>query len=188
VVTPTPGTTKSGSTGSTTPGSTTKSGSSSTGTSSTSGPQPITIAASAVTLYDPDHRAGAEFGPPGNIVDAKTSTVWDVTVPTDGQPLGVGLVVDLGARYALKSLKMRTDTAGFDVELYGAKSSKIPPDILDARWTHLTDKANYADGRSIKLAKTSDGKVRFVALWFAEAANSADPRVAIGDVKIFGTK
>jgi hypothetical protein len=154
----------------------------------TSGPKPIALATNAATLYDPEKRAGAEFGPPGNILDAKKSTVWDVTVPADGEPLGVGLVVDLGARYALKSLKMSTVTAGFDIELYGAKGTKIPPDILDARWDHLTDRVNYPDGKSIDLESKGDGKVRFVALWFAEAADDQDPRVAIGDVKIFGTK
>jgi hypothetical protein len=168
--------------------SNTNNNNSSSSNTTSSGPKPIALAANAATLYDPEKRAGAEFGPPGNALDAKPSTVWDVTVPADGEPLGVGLVVDLGARYALKSLKMTTNTAGFDVELYGAKGTKIPPDILDARWDHLTDRVNYPDGKSIDLKNKGDGKVRFVALWFADAADATDPRVAIGDVKFFGTK
>jgi hypothetical protein len=102
--------------------------------------------------------------------------------------LGVGLVIDLGAQYKLKSLKLSTPTAGFDLELYGAKGTEIPPDILDARWSHLTDRVNYPDGKSVPLTGKGDGKVRFLALWFAEAADAKDPRVAIGDVKVFGTK
>ncbi|MDQ3676818.1 MAG: hypothetical protein M3401_08465 [Actinomycetota bacterium] len=139
-------------------------------------------------MYNPDKRAGAEFGPAANAVDASTSSVWDVTVPVDNDPLGVGLVIDLGALYTLRSLTISTPTSGFDVELYAAKGKKLPPDVLDRRWDHLTDRANYADGTSISLKGRADGKVRFINLWFAEAADAKDPRVAIGNVKVFGTK
>jgi len=152
----------------------------------TRGPQPIKLSTGAARLYDPDKRAGAEFGPAANAVDGSASSVWDVTVPVDREPLGVGLVIDLGARYALKSLKISTPTPGFDLELYGAKGTRLPPDILDSRWDHLTDRVNYADGKSIALKGRA--KVRLLGLWFAEAGLEADPRVAIGDVKVFGTK
>lgn len=150
-----------------------------------SGPKPIDV--SKASLYDPAERAGAEFGPPANAVDASASSVWDVTVPADNEPLGVGLVIDLGGLYSLKSLKISTPTSGFDLELYATKNSKLPPDILDTRWDHLVDRSNYA-GKSVPLKGKASGKVRFVNLWFAEAADATDPRVAISNVKIFGTK
>ena len=56
------------------------------------------------------------------------STVWDVVVPADGQPINAGLVIDLGKPYALRSLRIATPTDGFTVEIYGAKSAKeLPP-------------------------------------------------------------
>jgi hypothetical protein len=149
---------------------------------------PNTIKISSAKLYDPAKRAGAEFGPAANAIDASARSVWDVTVPVDKEPLGVGLVLDLGAPYTLKSLTMSTPTPGFDVELYGTRSKKLPPDILDTRWGHFVDRSNYADGTSIDLKGKGDGKVRFVNLWFAEAGDATDPRVAIANVKVIGTK
>jgi hypothetical protein len=150
--------------------------------------EPNTIKISSAKLYDPAKRTGAEFGPAANAIDASARSVWDVTVPVDKEPLGVGLVLDLGAPYTLKSLTMSTPTSGFDVELYGTRSKKLPPDILDARWGHLVDRSNYADGTAINLRGKGDGKVRFVNLWFAEAGDETDPRVAIANVKVIGTK
>jgi len=168
-----------------TSGKTGSSSSSSTSSSSTTTSAQIKL--SGASTYDPTGRQGAEFGPAANAVDASTSSVWDVTVPVDGDPLAVGLVLDLGGLYSLKSLTISTPTPGFDVELYGSKNKNVPPDILDSRWEHLTDRANYADGGRIDLKGRGDGKVRFVSLWFPEAADPKDPRVAIGNVKITGT-
>lgn len=152
------------------------------------GPAPIKLSSGAASLYDPAGRPGAEFGPARNAVDGSASTVWDVTVPVDGEPLGVGLVIDLGAPYALASLTLSTPTSGFDVELYGTRTSKLPPDILDERWSHLTQRSNYADGKPIALKGRGDGKVRFLNMWFVEAADDKDPRVAIGNVKVVGRR
>jgi len=158
------------------------------GNSSSSEPNTIELAADAATTYDPDKRVGAEFGPAKNAVDSSLRSVWDVTVPVDSQPLDTGLVIDLGARYKLRTLKLRTPIPGFDVELYGSKSTKIPPDILDGRWDELTDRKNYADGASISLKGRGNGKVRYVALWFTHARNIEDPRIAIANVTVTGTK
>ena len=153
--------------------------------SSSSGPQAIKLSAST---YDPDKRAGAEFGPAANAVDGSRSSVWDVTVPVDNEPLGTGLLIDLGVPHKLESLKIDTPMQGFDVELYGAKGPKVPPDILDGRWEHLTDRNSYADGSTITLKGRTKAKLRYVALWFTQARNDEDPRVAIADVTVTGTK
>lgn len=163
------------------------SGSSST-SSSTSGPPEIELAADAATTYDPAKRAGAEFGPAKNAVDDSKRSVWDVTVPVDNAPIGAGLVIDLGDRYTLESLTIDTPIPGFDVELYGANSTKLPKDILDERWEQLTDRNNYADGTSIKLKGRAKGKVRYINLWFTNARNAEDPRIAIANVTVTGTK
>jgi hypothetical protein len=151
-------------------------------------PQVIKLKPDAARTYNPAKRAGAEFGPAAQAIDAKPDTVWDVVVPADGQPLGVGLLVDLGAPYALSSLKITTPTPGFRVELYGAVDGKeLPEDIFDKRWIHLTDRKAVADGRTISLKGKGDGaKVRVFLLHLTMPAERSDPRVAIGDLEFRG--
>lgn len=162
----------------------------STGTANAANaPVTIKFAKDAARTYDPTKRAGAEFGPAALAIDAKPDTVWDVTVPADGQPIAAGLVIDLGKPYALRSLRLVTPTDGFTVEIYGAKSAKeLPEDVIDKRWIHLTDKKFVLDGEPILLKGKGDGaKVQLVLLHFTTPADADDPRVAIGDVKLRGT-
>ncbi|HEV2774776.1 MAG TPA: hypothetical protein VGV90_04225 [Solirubrobacteraceae bacterium] len=178
-------------TGSTGTGSTGRTGSTgSTGAASaSSAPVTIDFAKDAARTYDPTKRAGAEFGPAAMAIDAKPDTVWDVTVPADGQPIAAGLVIDLGKPYALHSLRLATPTDGFTVEIYGAKSAKqLPEDVIDKRWIHLANKKFVLDGEPISLSGKGDGaKVQLVLLHFTTPAEPDDPRVAIGDVKLRGT-
>jgi hypothetical protein len=161
-----------GSTGSTTPSS-----------------ELIALGKDAAKTYNQPERAGAEFGPAAFAIDDKRNTVWDVVVPADGQPIGAGLVVDLGKRYALHSLRLVTPTPGFTVEIYGAKSAKqLPADVIDKRWIHLTDKNGVAgDGLIALKGKAKGAKVQLVLLHITDAAEPTDPRVAIGDVELRGT-
>ncbi|MEA2142144.1 MAG: hypothetical protein QOI64_574 [Solirubrobacteraceae bacterium] len=152
---------------------------------------PVTISfkKDAAQTYDPIKRAGAEFGPAAFAIDAKPDTVWDVTVPADGQPIAAGLVIDLGKPYALRSLRLDTPTDGFTVEIYGAKSAKeLPADVIDKRWIHLTDKKFVLDDEPILLkGKGANAKVQLLLLHFTTPAEPDDPRVAIGNVKLRGT-
>ncbi len=143
----------------------------------------------AAQTYDPIKRAGAEFGPPEHAIDDKADTVWDVTVPVDGQPIDAGLVIDLGKPYALRSLRLETPTDGFTVEIYGAKSAKeLPEDVIDKRWIHLTDKKFVLDGEPIVLKGKGGGvKVQLVLLHIKAAADPEDPHVSIGNVTLRGT-
>ncbi|HVL31597.1 MAG TPA: hypothetical protein VM299_05125 [Solirubrobacteraceae bacterium] len=151
-------------------------------------PQVIALKSGAARTYDPAKRAGAEFGPGANAVDGKANTVWDVTVPADGKPIGAGLLVDLGQPYALESLRLATPTPGFRVELYGAVGKEVPEDILDKRWHHLTDDKSVADGKAISLKGKGDAdKYRLFLVYVTAAAEPADPRVAIGEVTLRGT-
>jgi len=177
-----------------TPGSGATDGGGSTGSTGTTGPPanaPVTISfrKDAARTYDPTKRAGAEFGPAALAIDSKPNTVWDVTVPADGQPIAAGLVIDLGKPYALRSLRLDTPTDGFTVEVYGAKSAKqLPEDVIDKRWIHLTDKKFALDGDPVVLkGKGDNAKVQLLLLHFTTPADPDDPRVAIGDVKLRGT-
>lgn len=153
--------------------------------------QPVTIGfkQDAAQTYDPLKRAGAEFGPAAYAIDSKPDTVWDVTVPADGQPIAAGLVIDLGKPYALRSLRLDTPTDGFTVEVYGAKSAKqLPVDVIDKRWIHLTDKKSVLDEEPIVLrGKGDNAKVQLLLLHVTTPADPDDPRVAIGNVKLRGT-
>jgi len=161
----------------------------SSSTAAANAPVTIGFAKDAARTYDPLKRAGAEFGPAAFAIDAKADTVWDVTVPADGQPIAAGLVIDLGKPYALRSLRLDTPTDGFTVEIYGAKSAKqLPEDVIDKRWIHLTDQKFVLDGEPIVLkGKGDNAKVQLLLLHFTTPAEPDDPRVAIGDVTLRGT-
>ncbi len=151
-------------------------------------PQVIDLKAGSAKTYDPAKRVGAEIGGENNAVDGKPDTVWDVTVPADGNPIGVGLYVDLGSPYALQSLRIATNTPGFTVELYGAVDAKeIPADVLDKRWQHLTDVKAVADDSPIALkGKGQADKFQLLLVYVTAAAESTDPRAAIGELTVRG--
>jgi hypothetical protein len=152
-------------------------------------PQIIDIKGDAAKTYDPATRAGAEVGPAANAVDGKEKTVWDVTVPVDGNPIGVGLLVDLGAPYALQSLRIATNTPGFRAELYGAVDAKeIPVDVLDKRWQHLTDVKSVEDGAPVLLkGKGEAPKFQLFLVYVTAPGEPTDPRAAIGELTLRGT-
>jgi hypothetical protein len=170
-------------------GATGNAGGGSASTAKANAPVTIQFKKDAAQTYDPTERAGAEFGPAAFAIDAKPDTVWDVTVPADGQPIAAGLVIDLGKPYALRSLRLDTPTDGFTVEIYGAKSAKdLPEDVIDKRWIHLTDKKFVLDDEPILLkGKGANAKVQLLLLHFTTPAEPDDPRVAIGNVKLRGT-
>jgi hypothetical protein len=151
-------------------------------------PQIIALKSDAAQTYDPAKRAGAEFGPADNAIDRKLGTVWDVTVPADGNPIGAGLLVNMGAPYALQSLRIATDTPGFRVELYGAVDKAVPADVLDKRWQHLTDAKHVASGEAIDLEGKGDAaKYRQFLVYVTAPAQPTDPRVAISELQLRGT-
>jgi hypothetical protein len=152
-------------------------------------PQVIALKADGAKTYDPAKRAGAEVGPPANAVDGKKATVWDVTVPADGNPIGVGLLVDLGSPQALQSLRIATDTPGFSVELYAAvDTGELPADVLDKRWQHLTDVKSVQDDAPIVLKGKGDApKYQRFLVWVTKPGEPTDPRVAIGELTLRGT-
>lgn len=154
-----------------------------------SGPAAIALAKDAAKTYDQPARPGAEFGPARFAIDDKPSTVWDVVVPADSQPINAGLVIDLGKPHALHSLRLVTTTPGFTVEVYGARSAKeLPADVIDKRWIDLTEKKGVEDDTLVSLKGKGDGaKVQLLLLYFTTPGNATDPRVAIGDVMLRGT-
>jgi hypothetical protein len=153
-------------------------------------PKPVIISLKddAASTYDPAKRAGAEFGPAANAIDKSPKSVWDVSVPADGKPIGAGLLIDLGKPYALRALRLATPTPGFHIEVYGAVSAKeTPEDILDKRWEHLTDVKQATDGKLVSLLGKSKDKLQLLMLYVTVPADASDPRAAIANVTLAGT-
>jgi hypothetical protein len=151
-------------------------------------PQVLNLKSDAARTYDPAKRAGAEFGPAGNALDGKLGTVWDVTVPADGNPVGAGLLIDLGSPHALNSLRIATDTPGFRVELYGAVDKATPVDVLDKRWQHLTDAKQVSNGEAISLkGKGEAPKYQLFLVYVTTPGEPTDPRVAINELQFTGS-
>ena len=149
----------------------------------------VKFAKDAATTYDPAKRTGAKFGPAENVVDKSGATVWDVTVPADGRPIGAGVMVDLGKLYNLRALKISTPTAGFEVEIYGAASAKpedLPEDVLDKRWEHLTTIKSVVDDKLVSLLNKSKKQQQLLLFYVTMPKDLTDPRVAIGKVTVAG--
>ena len=191
------GTTTTPSSGTTTPSSGTTSPSSGTTSPSTGAgtaaaaatPQIIKLKAGAARTYDPGKRVGAEVGPAANAIDGKPNTVWDVTAPADGNPLAVGVLLDLGAPYALQSLRIATNTPGYRAEIYGAVDAKeVPADLIDKRWQHLTDSKSVEDNAPILLKGRGEApKFQLVLVYVTTPGEPTDPRAAIGELTLRGT-
>ncbi len=145
-------------------------------------PAAFDLKAGDVSTYDPYGRPGAEIGKARWAIDGKEDTVWDVVVPADGQPIGVGLLIDLGSRQAVGSLEFETPTQGFKVEVYAAKR-RAPSTITSPSWQHVLDVAAVKEKQTIPLAGVK-GQVRRILLWITTPGRPEDPRAAINQLTV----
>lgn len=136
-----------------------------------------------VEIYDPYERPGAEFGDPK---DALTkSREFDVTVPADGEEIGAGLLVDLGAVRTVREVRFRTDTRRMGLEVYGVKTGK--PGGLRAGWRLLEEPDLAVDGlRDVTVTLEKPAEIRRLVLWFTSPSSTADPRAALGRLDVLG--
>jgi hypothetical protein len=135
--------------------------------------------------YDPDARAGVEFGEPKASIDKRSRTVWDVNVPADGQPFGVGIVLDLGDElHRVSTLKIGTPTPKFGVEIYRSDAEKVP-DKLDDRWTKAATVPDVSDDVSVPLTD-GDGKwARYILVYLTTPRSADDTRAAISNLEVY---
>ena len=94
----------------------------------------------------------------------------------------VGLVVDLGAKRDLRGLHLQTTTPGFRVEVYATDVASAPPDILDARWSHLRNRGDVGTDESIALPDDPT-KYRKVLLWFTESP-AKGTRIRVSELEV----
>jgi hypothetical protein len=195
-ITPLPPTTPSTSTPSTSTPSTstpsTSTPSTSTPTTSTpttttpAGPQPIDIKSDAGTVYDPYGRAKATGQTP-RALDGDASTSWYVD-PKDPQSIGVGYAVNLGKLQGIREVDLDTTTPGFKIEVYATDEPQVPPDILDTRWSHITNVSKVGvkdDGKEKIVLGAGTTKYRNLLLWFTTPPTDGS-RLRIVDLKILG--
>ena len=81
-----------------------------------------------------------------------------------------------------------TPTPGFNVEVYATDEATPPPNILDSRWAHITDKSNVGVGRQerdVVLGAGTEQVPATLLLWITAAA-AEGTRVRISELKVFG--
>jgi hypothetical protein len=157
-----------------------------TSTPADTGPQPIELKADAGSAYDPYGRAKAT-GKPERALDDDTSTSWYVD-PNDPQSIGVGYAVDLGKLQGIREIKLQTTTPGFTMEVYATDEPELPPDILDTRWSHITNVSKVGvkgDGKENIVLGAGSTKYRNLLLWFTTPPTDG-PRLRLVELKLLG--
>jgi hypothetical protein len=144
-------------------------------------PRPYDLPPGAVEVYDPDDRDLAAIGAPGLAADGDDRTGFEVVLPPDGRPAGVGLIIDLDARRDVTSINIETSTPGFDVEVYGAAKG-IPRRITSFGWQHIADAAAVDASERIPLGEAK-GTIRRIVVWITNVP-AADRRAVIGEVVV----
>jgi hypothetical protein len=158
-------------------------------------PQPIALGADAVRLYDPYGSAVAK-GDPADAYDKDLGTSWFVTSKNSTGSMAVGLVIDLEKARRVQTVALATSTPGYTVEVYGAPEGDLPPDVLDARWSHLVnrskvdetkrDGSNAGDGAERIALRSRAGTYRYMLLWFTTQPASGGPTVRISELSLIG--
>jgi hypothetical protein len=142
-------------------------------------PEPIDLPAGAASTYDPYNRAAGQAGDPADALDGDAGTRWQVPVGSDGK-VRIGLAVSLEEARTLSKVAFDVGTPGFTVEVYATRAAELPPDVLDARWEHVSDRRDVGTSEEVALK----GRYRHVLLWIT--AMPADTIVRIPEVQVFG--
>ncbi|MBJ7520961.1 MAG: hypothetical protein JHC84_14785 [Solirubrobacteraceae bacterium] len=142
------------------------------------------VKADELEVFDPYERAGAEFGDPEDALNT-TDPFFDVTVPADGEAIGAGLKIDLGAVRTVREITFRTTTPGMGLQVYGVKSGD--PSGLKAGWRLVSEPDLPSGERDVTITLDAGGEeLRRIVLWFTTAANAEDPRASVGRLKVLG--
>jgi hypothetical protein len=147
-------------------------------------PAAIDLEASAASVYDPYRRATA-VGVLGKALDGDGGTSWFVD-PAPGDKVAVGYALNLGEARGIRAVDITTPTPGFRVEVYATDEATPPPNILDTRWAHITDKANVGEGGKTHIVLGGGtSKYQTLLLWITEPPSDG-ARVRISELKVFG--
>jgi hypothetical protein len=175
------------STGSSTGSSTTPGSTGTTTTPKAPAAQQLEIASSAVSVYDPYGKATAA-GSPAKAIDGQGGTSWYVDAAPGATQIGIGYAVNLGKPQGIRRVEITTPTPGFRVEIYATDEATPPPNILDSRWAHISDRSKVGakgDGAERIVLGAGSSKYQTLLLWITQPPESGT-RVRISELKIFG--
>jgi hypothetical protein len=174
----------SGSSGATSSSSSGSNEGESGGSSSTTpaGPSPVVLGSGAASLYDPYSRV-ASSGVPARAIDGDPSTSWFLEpTPKPGTGPDSGLLIDLGAKRDLRGVVLKTTTPGFDVEVWATSDASAPPNILDARWSHILNRKGVGTDERIAIGNDTS-KYRNLLLWF-RSSPSTGTKIRVNNVEV----
>jgi hypothetical protein len=158
----------------------------STTTPEPAGPQPIQLAGDAGKAYDPYGKSKAS-GEAERAIDDDPATSWYVDLK-DPALLGLGYAIDLGKLQGIREIQLETPTPGFRIEVYATDETELPPDILDTRWSHITNVSDVGtkdDGKQKIVLGAGTTKYRNLLLWFTEPPTDG-ARIRLTEVKPLG--
>jgi hypothetical protein len=158
----------------------------STTTPEPAGPQPIQLAGDAGKAYDPYGKSKAS-GEAERAIDDDPATSWYVDLKDPAQ-LGLGYAIDLGKLQGIREIELETPTPGFRIEVYATDETELPPDILDTRWSHITNVSDVGtkdDGKQKIVLGAGTTKYRNLLLWFTEPPTDG-ARIRLTEVKPLG--
>ncbi|HEX7300728.1 MAG TPA: hypothetical protein VF257_17140 [Solirubrobacteraceae bacterium] len=150
------------------------------------GPQPIELAGDAGTTYDPYGRAKAS-GETERAIDGDKATSWFVEAK-DPQQVGVGYAVNLGKLQGIREIELETSTPGFRIEVYATDETELPPDILDTRWSHITNVSDVGKkdaGKQKIVLGAGTTKYRNLLLWFTKPPTDG-ARLRLTELQLLG--
>jgi hypothetical protein len=149
-------------------------------------PQPIELADDSGKAYDPYGKAKAT-GVAKRAIDGDPSTSWYVDLKDPAQ-LGLGYAIDLGKLQGIREIELQTPTPGFRIEVYATDETELPPDILDTRWSHITNVSDVGTkdgGKQTIVLGAGTTKYRNLLLWFTKAPTDG-ARIRLTEVKPLG--
>jgi hypothetical protein len=150
------------------------------------GPQPIQLAGDAGKAYDPYGKSKAS-GEAERAIDDDPATSWYVDLKDPAQ-LGLGYAIDLGKLQGIREIQLETPTPGFRIEVYATDETELPPDILDTRWSHITNVSNVGtkdNGKQTIVLGAGTTKYRNLLLWFTKPPTDG-ARIRLIEVKPLG--
>jgi hypothetical protein len=102
--------------------------------------------------------------------------------------IGVGYAVDLGKLQGIREIRLQTTTPGFKIEVYATDVPELPPDILDTRWSHITNVTKVGakgDGKENIVLGAGSTKYRNLLLWFTTPPTDG-PRLRLVELQLLG--
>jgi hypothetical protein len=150
------------------------------------GPQPIQLAGDAGKAYDPYGKSKAS-GEAERAIDDDPATSWYVDLKDPAQA-GLGYAIDLGKLQGIREIDLQTPTPGFRIEVYATDETELPPDILDTRWSHITNVSDVGtkdDGKQEIVLGAGTSKYRNLLLWFTKPPTDGS-RIRLTEVKPLG--